>query len=144
MRQKLLQNVTAILLQNSSGLLFQNATAITKCDDFITKRDNYYKMRRLLQIATVQTSFSVSKVTTYRLEACNLARKGTAKTSRKKISNTLRRAILQNARRKTSLEKSSFNKIPEIDPRPATLLERSFYQRGFPIATSEISVLRKV
>ena len=27
---------------------------ITKCDDFITKYDSYYKMRRLLQIATVQ------------------------------------------------------------------------------------------
>ena len=27
---------------------------ITKCDNFITKWDSYYKMRRLLQIATVQ------------------------------------------------------------------------------------------
>ena len=34
-------------------LFIANATAITKCDDFITKCDSYYKMRRLLQIATV-------------------------------------------------------------------------------------------
>ena len=27
---------------------------ITKCDSFITKCDSYYKMRRLLQIATVE------------------------------------------------------------------------------------------
>ena len=42
------------LLQNASGFLLQNATVITKSDDFITKCDSYYKMRRLLQIATAQ------------------------------------------------------------------------------------------
>ena len=40
------------LLQNATTLL-QNATVITNCDDFITKWDSYYKMRLLLQIATV-------------------------------------------------------------------------------------------
>ena len=53
MQQILLQYVTAILLQNATVLL-QNGTAIAKCDDFIGKSDSYYKMRRLLQIATVQ------------------------------------------------------------------------------------------
>ena len=53
MRQMLLQNATGFLLQNVTVLL-QNATVITKCDNFITKCDSYYKMRRLLQIATVQ------------------------------------------------------------------------------------------
>ena len=43
------------LLQNASRFLLQNATVITKCDDFITKYDSYYKMRRLLQIATVHS-----------------------------------------------------------------------------------------
>ena len=33
------------LLQNESGFLLQNATVITKCDDFITKCDVYYKLR---------------------------------------------------------------------------------------------------
>ena len=32
----------------------QNATVITNCDNFITKCNIYYKMRRLLQIETVQ------------------------------------------------------------------------------------------
>ena len=41
------------LLQKASGFLLQNATVITKCDNFITKCDSYYKMRRLLQITTV-------------------------------------------------------------------------------------------
>ena len=43
-----------ILLQNTRGILLQNATeVITKCDNFITKCDSYYKMQRLLQLATV-------------------------------------------------------------------------------------------
>ena len=50
----LLQNASGFLLQNATVLL-QNATVITKCDDFITKCDSYYKMRRLLQIATVRS-----------------------------------------------------------------------------------------
>ena len=49
----LLQNAPGFLLQNVTVLL-QNATVITNCDSFITKCDSYYKMRRLLQIATVQ------------------------------------------------------------------------------------------
>ena len=65
----LLQNTTVItkcdsyfitkctrnLLQNASEFLLQNATVITNCDNFITKCDSYYKMRCLLQIATVQS-----------------------------------------------------------------------------------------
>ena len=51
--RSLLQNASGFLLQNVTVLL-QNATVITNCDSFITKCDSYYKMRRLLQIATVQ------------------------------------------------------------------------------------------
>ena len=57
----LLQNVTAILLQNATGVYYkmqfflQNTIVITHSDDFITKCDSYYKIRRLSQIATVQT-----------------------------------------------------------------------------------------
>ena len=51
----MLQNATAILLQNASGVLLENVTVITKYYNFITKCDSYYKMQRLLQIATVQT-----------------------------------------------------------------------------------------
>ena len=43
------------LLENASGFLLQNATVITNCDNFIIKCDSYYKMGRLLQIATVQS-----------------------------------------------------------------------------------------
>ena len=35
--------------------LLQIATGVTKCDGFITNFDRYYKVRWLLQIATVQT-----------------------------------------------------------------------------------------
>ena len=59
MRQILLQNATAILLENASGFLLQNATIITNCDDFITTCDSCYKMRSLLQIASVHW-YSVS------------------------------------------------------------------------------------
>ena len=37
-------------------VLLQTATGITKCDNFITKCDRYYKVRRLLQSATVHGS----------------------------------------------------------------------------------------
>ena len=36
-------------------VLLQSATGITKCDNFIAKCDRYYKVRLLLQSATVQT-----------------------------------------------------------------------------------------
>ena len=63
MRPILLQNASGFLLQNAAVLL-QSTTVITNFDDFITKCDNYYKMRRLLQIATVQrVLFFISTIT---------------------------------------------------------------------------------
>ena len=53
MRQKFITKCFSFLLQNATVLL-QNATVITNCDNFITECDSYYKMRRLLQIVTVQ------------------------------------------------------------------------------------------
>ena len=53
--RSLLQNSSSFLLLNATVFL-QNATVITNCDNFITKYDSYYKMPRLLQIATVQTA----------------------------------------------------------------------------------------
>ena len=54
MRQVLLQSATAffitkcdgLLLQSATGFLLQSATGITKCDNFITKCDDYYKVRQ--------------------------------------------------------------------------------------------------
>ena len=70
MRQILLQNATAILLQNASGFLLQNATVllenatvITKCGNFITKCDSYYKVRCLLQTATVHSPVTTKNLT---------------------------------------------------------------------------------
>ena len=37
-------------------MLLQSATDITKCDNFITKCDRYFKVRRLLQSAKVHTT----------------------------------------------------------------------------------------
>ena len=49
MRQMLLQNATAILLQNATEVYYK------MCQVFYYKmRQFYYKMRRLLQIATIQ------------------------------------------------------------------------------------------
>ena len=50
----LLQNASGFSLQNATVLL-QNVTVTTNCNSFITKCDSYYKMRRLLQTATVQS-----------------------------------------------------------------------------------------
>ena len=43
-------------------VLLQSATGVTKCDNFITKCDRYYKVRRLLQSATVHRIFSTTNV----------------------------------------------------------------------------------
>ena len=60
----LLQNGTTILLQNATNVYFllQNATVLlhnaivfTNDRNVMAKGDIYYKIRRLLQIATVQT-----------------------------------------------------------------------------------------
>ena len=43
------------LLQNVSDIITKcDSYFIAKCDSFITKCDSYYKMRRLLQIETIQ------------------------------------------------------------------------------------------
>ena len=54
-RHGLLQIAT--VLQSAKNLL-QIATRITKCDEFITNCDRYYKVRWLLQIATVQLDYA--------------------------------------------------------------------------------------
>ena len=56
----LLQNATVIFLQNISGVLLQNTTVITKCIDFISRWDSYYKMRRILQNASVHKVYLVA------------------------------------------------------------------------------------
>ena len=48
--------------------LLQIATGITKCDEFITNCDSYYKVRWLLQIATVQRFYFFR----LRLRVCHL------------------------------------------------------------------------
>ena len=61
MDDPLLQNATTVLLQNATKVYYKmrqfyyKMRVIKNCDDFITKCDSHYKMRRLLQIATVQT-----------------------------------------------------------------------------------------
>ena len=47
--------VRQLFYYKARQLLLQSATGITKCDNFITKCDRYYKVRRLLQSATEPT-----------------------------------------------------------------------------------------
>ena len=54
-RQLFLLQSAIICYYKVRQVLLQSATGITKCDKFITKCDRYYKVRRLLQIATVHT-----------------------------------------------------------------------------------------
>ena len=64
----LLQNGTTILLQNATNVYFllqnatvllHNATAFTNDRNVMVKGDIFYKIRRLLQIATVQTVWAI-------------------------------------------------------------------------------------
>ena len=47
--RSLLQNASGFFLQNAA-VLSQNATVITKCDDFITKSNSYYKKRHYYKL----------------------------------------------------------------------------------------------
>ena len=60
-----------------------------------------------------------------------------AKLSHRRFSKILKRTILQNSRRKTSVVESVLDKIAGRDSRSATILKRSFHQGSFPINTSE-------
>ena len=46
--------------QNISGVLLQNTTVITKCIDFISRWESYYKMRRILQNASEHKVYLVA------------------------------------------------------------------------------------
>ena len=52
----LITKCDSCFITKCDGSLLQNATVITNCDNFITKCDSYYKIRRLLQIAAVHTT----------------------------------------------------------------------------------------
>ena len=55
MWQIVLQNATAILMQNAAeAYKMRRGDYLTNSDNFITKCDSYYKMPRLLQMATLQ------------------------------------------------------------------------------------------
>ena len=63
MRQILLQNATAILLQNATKVYYKMCQVFcykmrqifTKYNSYYKLQELYYKMRRLLQIVTVQS-----------------------------------------------------------------------------------------
>ena len=64
MRWILLENATAILLQNATEDYYKMCQVLYyKVQQFITKCDSYYKMRRLLQIATVHSPIKVEQKT---------------------------------------------------------------------------------
>ena len=56
-RKVLLQSATAFFITKCDGLLLKSATAflLQSATSVITKCDRYYKVRRLLQSATVHT-----------------------------------------------------------------------------------------
>ena len=59
-RQALLQSATAFFITKCDGLLLLSATAflLQSATSVVTKCDRYYKVRRLLQSATVQAKVS--------------------------------------------------------------------------------------
>ena len=54
-RQLFLLQSAMVCYYKVRQVLLQSATGISKCDNFITKCDRYYKVRRLLQSTTVHT-----------------------------------------------------------------------------------------
>ena len=63
------QNTIKSLLQNGLGFLLQNvtvslqiATVITKCVNFITKCNRFYKIQRLLQKRSINSSMNIKRL----------------------------------------------------------------------------------
>ena len=70
------------LLQNALGFLLQNAIVIKNCDNFITKCNSYYKMQRLLQIATVHALIkflNIKSIIVLKMEIKKLIKNGLGK-----------------------------------------------------------------
>ena len=57
--RSLLQNASGFLLENASDFLLENTTVLLQnANSYYKLRQLHYKMRRLLQIAIVQPSFT--------------------------------------------------------------------------------------
>ena len=76
------------------------------------------------------------------MEACNFLRSLAKKI--KKISEVLRRAILQNPCVKASVVESAFNKIAGTDSVSATWLRRGFHQGSFLTTISKFTSFTRV
>ena len=69
--------------------------------------------------------------------------KGITVIPRRKFSEVLKRGTLQNPCQIIPVVERVFNKIVEMDSRPAFLLKRCFHQRCFSVDTSEYSALQR-
>ena len=65
MRRKFITKYVKPVITKCNSFFVQNATVVTKCDDFITKCNSYYKMRRLLEIVRLHSFCSCSKSRKY-------------------------------------------------------------------------------
>ena len=82
-----------------------------------------------------------NKVVTYRLEACDFARKCFAKISRRKSPYNLKRVTMINPCAKTSVLESVFNEIAGINSRLASLMKKSLHQKHLLLNILELSAL---
>ena len=62
---KILLQIPRVNLWQIAASLLQTAIGIVNCDRFITNCDSYYKLRRLLQIATEQSSIEWQEASTW-------------------------------------------------------------------------------
>ena len=82
-----------------------------------------------------------NKVITYRLEACDFARKCFTKICRRKSPYNLRRVTMKNPCSKTSVLESVFNEIAGINSRLASLMKKSLDQKYLLLNILELSAL---
>lgn len=86
------------------------------------------------------------------MDVCNFIRKKMAKISHRKLSEILKRSILQNPYRETSVLESIFNKIAWVNTTEPTdseinSIDQQLYRKEaytkeeFPVNTSKLSVL---
>ena len=98
----------------------------------------HFKLSLELKVSSLCTIYSkqviFSKVTT----SCI---KGITVKPRRNFSEILKRGTWENSCQKTPVMESVFNKITEMDSRPALFLKRNFHPGHFPVNISEFSAL---
>ena len=110
MRQLLYYKMQQKFFTKCVRFLLQNASFITKCNSYCKLQQLYYKMRRLLQIATVQTNIKEIPYNSNSLQIREIYCSKSRKAKERNIANQKRKT----RSKKLMLKKTNFTRCFDI------------------------------